>query len=129
MEAKQKKIKWNEVDNFKLKLTKSLFFVCISVFFSLSLFSLCFSAHFLSVTLCFILCKIKRMVHTVRSVQTAKGIALFCVFLSVLAGMCWDNLVASMLRFHLFQLSMFPCGWTRVQSQVMVILPDQIQHQ
>lgn len=53
-----------------------------------------------------------------------KGIALLYE-----AKMCWDNLVANILRLHLFQLSTFPCGWTCVQSQVMVILLNQIRHQ
>lgn len=59
-----------------------------------------------------------------------KGIELFYVCLTVLVlNVLLDNLVANMLRLHLFQLSTFPYGWTCVQSQVMVILPNQIRHQ
>lgn len=99
--------------SLSLSLSLPIYIVpCITPIFGL------YASFRLLSALCLV--QMKRMPH-VRSVYE-RALRFFTYVFA-------DNLVARILCLHLFQLSTFPCGWTCVQSQVMVILLNQIWHQ
>lgn len=128
----------------KRKLTKSLLFVCTFVVFLLLLLLylllswfclfVFFFPHFcIVVSVSFVFSENEEdgtRKECVNAVCTKGHCAILCML-----ELCWElkcivsTCLQNILRLHLFQLSTFPCGWTCVQSQVMVILFNQIRHQ